>query len=160
MFKHAAAKGEEVSAECLVCQEQALQVPVPGDLLVSTDSVVAFHLPPWPPPAEDVYLGYLMITSRRHVPGFAELSDEESAEVGQWISRLSRALKALGAERVYVAVVGHGVSHLHVHLIPRWPETPEDVSWLHVDDWKGARRGDVAAAAGLAHQIKDALDSA
>jgi histidine triad (HIT) family protein len=79
--------------------------------------------------------------------------------VGQWIARLSRALQALGAERVYVAVVGHGVPHLHVHLIPRWPGTPEDVSWLHVDDWKGARRGDVAAAAGLAHQIKDVLAS-
>jgi histidine triad (HIT) family protein len=157
MLELSAAKGEAV-AECLVCQEQALEVPLPGDHLVSTASVVVFHRPPWPPPpADDVYLGYLMVTSRRHVPGFADLSDDESAEVGQWISRLSRALRTLGAERVYVAVVGHGVPHLHVHLIPRWPGTPEDVSWIDVDDWEGARRGDVASAAELAHQIKDVL---
>jgi histidine triad (HIT) family protein len=156
MLELSAAKGEAV-AECLVCQEQTLEVPLPGDHLVSTAAVVAFHRPPWPPPAEDVYLGYLLVTSRRHVPGFADLSDEESAEVGQWISRLSRALRTLGAERVYLAVVGHAVPHLHVHLIPRWPGTPDDVSWRDVDEWEGARRGNVASAAELVRQIRDVL---
>ncbi len=51
-------------------------------------------------------LGYLILTPRRHVPGFAGLSDDEAGEIGQWITRLSRALKSLAAERVYVAVVG------------------------------------------------------
>ena len=143
---------------CLVCQEHSLQVPVPGDHLVSTEAIVAFHLPPWPPPAEDVFLGYLMVTSRRHVPGMADLSDDESAEIGTWISRLSRALRSLGAERVYVAVVGHGVPHLHVHLVPRWPGTPSEVSWIHSDDWEGARRGDFTAAAEMTSQIRGLLD--
>jgi diadenosine tetraphosphate (Ap4A) HIT family hydrolase len=113
-----------------------------------------------PPPAEDVYLGYLMLTPRRHVAGFADLTEEESAAVGKCISRLSRALKTLGAERVYLAVVGNGVPHLHIHLVPRWPGTPDDVPWLHVDDWDGARRGDFAAAEVMAAQIRDRLDAA
>ena len=145
--------------DCLVCQEQRLTVPVPGGLLAATDEVVAFHLPPWPPSAEEVFLGYLMVTSRRHVPGFADLDDVEAAAVGRWIARLSRALESLGAERVYVAVTGHGVPHLHVHLLPRWPGTPSDVAWLHVDDWEGARRGDFAAAERMAGDVQRALTS-
>jgi histidine triad (HIT) family protein len=143
--------------ECLICQEHRLEVALPGDHLMATEDVVGFHLPPWPPPAEDVYLGYLMVTSRRHVPDFAELTDAESAAVGRSIGQLSRALKSLGAERVYVAVVGHGVAHLHVHLVPRWPGTPESVSWLDVDSWEGARRGDFAAATEMAEQVRSAL---
>ena len=46
--------------DCLVCREHRLEVPLPGGHLVSTDEVVAFHLPPWPP-APDVYLGHLAI---------------------------------------------------------------------------------------------------
>lgn len=145
--------------ECLVCQEHRLQVPLPGGQLVASPEVVAFHVPPWPPPARDVYLGYLMVTPRRHVPGFGDLSDEEGSEMGRWISRISRALTSIGAERVYLAVMGHGVPHLHVHLIPRWPNTPEDVSWLHVDDWEGARRGDFDAASEITGQIRGVLSS-
>ena len=148
-----------MSEDCLICREHRLEVGLPGDHLAATDEVVAFHVPPWPPAAQDVLLGYVMVTSRRHVPGFAELRDDESAAVGQWITWLSRALKRLGAERVYVSVVGHGVAHLHVHLVPRWPGTPEDVSWLHVDDWEGARRGSFAEATEMADRIRGELGS-
>jgi histidine triad (HIT) family protein len=121
---------------------------------------VAFHLPPWPPPAGDVYLGYLMLTPGRHVVGFADLTEEESAAVGRCISRLSRAISTpLGAERDYLAVVGHGVPHLQIHLIPRWLGTPADVSCLHVDDWDGARRRYFAVAEVMAGQIRDGLDA-
>lgn len=140
--------------ECLVCREHRLDVPVPGDHLVATDEVVAFHMPPWPPPAEDVYLGHLLVTSRRHVMDFGDLTDHESAVAGQTISRLTRALRALGADRVYLAVIGHGVPHLHIHLVPRWPGTPDDVSWTEVDEWPGARRGDFAAATELTEQLR------
>ncbi len=143
--------------DCLVCREHRLEVPLPGGHLVATDEVVAFHVPPWPPPGEDVYLGYLMVTPRRHAADFAELADSEAADVGQWIARLSRSLKALGAERVYLAVVGQGVPHLHVHLIPRWPGTPDDIAWHQLDEWVGARRGDFAAATRMADELRRVL---
>lgn len=145
-----------MSEDCLVCREHRLEVPLPGGLLVSTRDVVAFHLPPWPPTAADVYLGYLMVTPRRHVADFAGLTDDESAAIGQWITRLSRSLKAIGAERVYLAVVGHVVPHLHVHLVPRWPGTPEDLSWQEVDSWE-ARRGDVTAATEVVERLRHQL---
>lgn len=133
---------------------------VPGGHLVADESVVAFHVPPWPPPAEAVYLGYLMVTSRRHVPGFAGLHDREAAAVGIAVTRLSRALEQLGAERVYVAVIGHGVPHLHVHLVPRWPGTPADVAWTEVDEWEGARRGTFHEAAAVVEQLRARLAEA
>jgi diadenosine tetraphosphate (Ap4A) HIT family hydrolase len=146
-----------VPDDCLICQEHRLEVALPGDHLVVTDEVIAFHLPPWPPTAVDVYLGYLMVTPRRHVAGFADLTDSESAAMGVAIQRLSRALEVLGAERAYLAVIGHGVAHLHVHLLPRWPGTPAEVPWTEVDSWEGARRGDFVAATGMAAQIKRLL---
>jgi histidine triad (HIT) family protein len=143
--------------DCLVCREHRLEVPLPGGHLVSTDEVVAFHKPPWPP-EPDVYLGHVLVTPRRHASGFADLDDDEASAMGRSIAHLSRALQAAGAERVYSLTIGHGVAHLHVHLVPRWPGTPEDIPWHQVDDWEGARRGDFAAANALAAQLREVLE--
>jgi diadenosine tetraphosphate (Ap4A) HIT family hydrolase len=39
------------------------------------------------------------------------------------------------------AVFGDGVSHLHVHLLPRFPGTPREYWGIHVNKWTQARRG-------------------
>ena len=31
--------------------------------------------------------------------------------------------------------------HFHLHLVPRYADTPEDVAWHEVDEWDGARHG-------------------
>jgi histidine triad (HIT) family protein len=144
--------------DCLVCREHRGDVPVPGGHLVADDLVVAFHLPPLPD-SPQVYLGYLFVTSRRHTPGFADLDATEAAAVGQAIARLSRALRSLGAERVYVVVIGSGVPHLHVHVVPRWPETPPEVRWMDVDTWEGARRGGFEEAERFAATIARQLNA-
>jgi diadenosine tetraphosphate (Ap4A) HIT family hydrolase len=146
-----------MAEDCLVCKEHRLEVPPPGGHLVATDEVVAFHLPLWPPATPDVYLGYLMVTPRRHAAGFADLDDDEAAGVGRAMALLSRALKAAGAERVYTFTIGHAVPHLHVHLVPRWPGTPPDVSWLEVAEWDGARRGDFDAATAFAESLRELI---
>jgi len=128
------------AVDCLICQEHDGRIEIPGGHLIADDNVVAFHCPPLPQ-APEPYLGYVFVTSRRHVPSFAELNPEEAAAMGVAISRLSAALKAEGAETVYLAGIGHGQPHLHIHLLPRWPETPSHVSWMNVDDWDGARHG-------------------
>ena len=146
-----------MSRSCLVCSEVSGEVPVPGGHLHADEYLVVFHSPVIEP-ATDVYLGYLFVSPRRHAPGFADLADDEAAAVGIALARWSRALEAMGAEHVYVVRAGHVWPHLHVHLVPRWPGTPADISWVHVDDWSGARRVDIAGAAEAAQTLR-ALDA-
>ena len=138
--------------DCLVCQENSGEVGVPGGFLHSDELTIVFHAPPVRSP--DVYRGHLLVTSRRHAPDYAELRDDEARSVGREIARWSRALKGIGAERVYVAAVGHGVPHLHVNLLPRWPGTPDDVPWYSVDDWPGADRISWPIAAALVSRLR------
>lgn len=142
-----------MSKTCLVCDELTGDVPVPGGHLEVSDDVAVFHCPV-PASATEVFPGYLFVTPRRHAAGFADLDDSEAAAVGVAITRWSRALEAAGAEQVYVARIGHAVPHLHVHLVPRWPGTPDDVPWTDVDDWPGARRVDAAGASAFADRLR------
>lgn len=122
---------------CLICREQRGEVEVPGGLL-DDGAVITFHRPTFE--EEAVFAGHLLVTPKRHALDFAALTVDESAAMGIAIAKYSRLLKQLGAERVYVAVVGHQSDHLHVHLLPRWPGTPADIPWHSIDDWDGARR--------------------
>ena len=146
------------AVDCLICREHDGRVPIPGGHLIADEHVIAFHLPPMPKALEP-YLGYLFVTSRRHVPSFAELDSDEAAAMGVAISRLSAALKAEGADPVYLAGIGHAVPHLHIHLIPRWPETPTEISWINVDDWEGARRGGAEVVNEWTVRLRNRLES-
>jgi len=127
--------------ECLVCRELRGDVAVPGGFLLRDGPVTAFHLPPLDERGSP-YLGHLLIVTHRHVARLGDLSDDESAAVGRTATRLARALtEAGGAEWVYSAVIGTGVPHFHLHLIPRYPDTPRAVPWHEVNRWVGARRG-------------------
>lgn len=143
--------------DCLICREHDGRVPIPGGHLIADEHVIAFHLPPMPQ-APNPYLGYLFVTSRRHVPSFAELDSDEAAAMGIAISTLSAALKAEGANPVYLAGIGHAVPHLHVHLIPRWPETPTEISWINVGEWEGARRGDAEVVSEWTIRLRERLE--
>lgn len=101
------------------------------------------------------YLGHLFVEPRRHAPGLADLSDQEASSVGWWCTRASRALReAAGAEHVYAAVIGDGVPHLHVHLLPRYPGTPREFWWTRIDEWPQARRGNVAEIELFVHDLQ------
>lgn len=131
---------------CVVCDEIAGTISVPGGFLHDQAFSVGFHAPPTPGNAFP-YLGHLMVTPRRHVAGWSGLDDAEAAAISVVIRDLTGLLESAGAERVYVAVIGSHVDHLHVHLLPRWPGTPKEVPWHAVDEWEGARHGDADAVA-------------
>lgn len=142
---------------CLVCDEVSGAYPVPGGLVLAQERVAGFHVPPMDE-SERPYLGHLLVVPRRHVLGLDELADEDAADLGVAVARLSRALRStLELERVYSMVIGHGVPHLHVHLLPRYVGTPPDTGWLRVDEWEGAPHGGAREIVALSSRLRRAL---
>lgn len=144
--------------ECLVCRELRGDISLPGGRLLEDEAVVAYHTPP----VDEIgnprpYLGHLQIVTRRHVAPLGELTDDESAAVGRAAARLARALvQGGGAEWVYAAVIGTGVPHFHLHLVPRYPGTPHDVRWYEVDEWEGGAHGGPEEIAELVDRLRNA----
>ena len=137
-----------------MCREVRGEVEVPGGPVVADDLIVVFHVPPLPDRPLP-YLGHLLVVPRRHTPGLGELSDEEAAAMGLALGRASRALRRReGVERVYSAVIGHHVDHLHVHLLPRYAGTPPDVPWTAVDEWEGGPHGGAAEIADVVAELR------
>jgi diadenosine tetraphosphate (Ap4A) HIT family hydrolase len=68
--------------------------------------------------------GWLVLISRRHVLDLAELTEEESTELGQLLRQASGALGVVvGCIKTYVMFFAEqpGFEHLHIHLVPRMP---------------------------------------
>ncbi len=109
---------------------------------------------------ETAYLGYLIVEPRRHVPGLAELTEQEAASLGHLITRLSQALKeSEGAEHLYLFVLGHHVDHLHYHLLPRYPGTPREFWGVRIDEWPAAPRGDATVIAALCDRLRNFMET-
>jgi histidine triad (HIT) family protein len=141
--------------ECLECTEVQGSVDIPGGYLYADDFVVGFHRPPLQ--QLTVFAGHLLVVPRRHARGLADLSRAEAASMGIAMHALSQALDAAGASTVYAATIGRAANHLHVHLLPRWPETPADVVWHAVDEWPGARRLDSTGIGDLCRILHGSL---
>lgn len=70
--------------------------------------------------------GWLVLTALRHVRGLYELDPAEASGLGALAAEVMRAQRAvLGAEHVYAFAIGDVLPHLHLHLVPRFSETPE-----------------------------------
>ena len=153
-------EGLEVhDAKCYVCCKQRGLELIPGGALYEDELVYASHAQIGPG-HDAAYLGYLMAEPRRHVPGLAELTDEEAQALGLLVARLSRALKAvLNAEHVYTFVLGDRVPHLHVHVVPRYPGAPREYWGARVDEWPDAPRGGPQEIATLCAQLRAFLES-
>ncbi|HEY6004412.1 MAG TPA: HIT family protein [Anaeromyxobacter sp.] len=70
--------------------------------------------------------GWLVLTSERHARGWYDLVDAELGALGPLAARVMAAQRsALGAEHVYAFAIGDAVKHFHLHLVPRFADTPE-----------------------------------
>ena len=73
--------------------------------------------------------GWLVVLPRRHVTAYTELTSEAAAELGRLLHRLSTALEQVtGCAKTYIMQFSEqeGYTHLHVHLVPRMPDQPDD----------------------------------
>jgi diadenosine tetraphosphate (Ap4A) HIT family hydrolase len=132
---------------CFFCNGAHLRAQAPARVVYEDDQFYVAH-----PLDEDkpTYLGSLMTVTKRHVPGFAELTADEAQALGLLLSRVSRALKAAtGAGHAYAYFFGEGFHHLHVFTVARYDEMPVAYVRLDVERWPEAPRGDAAAVEAL-----------
>jgi diadenosine tetraphosphate (Ap4A) HIT family hydrolase len=139
--------------DCLVCREVDGEIGIPGGLLWEDDNAVAFHLPPMddnPRP----YLGHCMVVTRRHIDHVGDLTVREAESVARGSRAVAAGLRAEGAERVHVAVIGLGVEHFHQHLYPRYPGVPPGTSWMAVDELPDAPHGGAEEIAAFVERLR------
>jgi diadenosine tetraphosphate (Ap4A) HIT family hydrolase len=109
--------------------------------------------------------GWLVLVPTRHVTSFAQLLPEAADELGGLVRGLSIALEAVtGCVKTYLMQFSEaeGFSHLHLHLVPRSPDQPEDArgprAFVHLTD-DHARWLPESARDAIALSIRSALPS-
>ena len=106
---------------CLGCALAAGRAPAPGGIVLRAGGFTV-HALAGPSPIA----GWLVATSDRHARAIYDLDDAEAAALGRLAARVMRAQRAaLGAEHVYAFAIGDVLLHAHLHLVPRFADTPE-----------------------------------
>jgi diadenosine tetraphosphate (Ap4A) HIT family hydrolase len=106
---------------CTACEILAGSRALPGGVL-HREGGFALHLLADPSPLR----GWLVLTSERHARAWYDLDGAELAALGPLAARIMAAQRAtLGAEHVYAFAIGDVLRHFHLHLVPRYPDTPE-----------------------------------
>ncbi len=93
--------------------------------------------------------GWLVLVPLRHVTALDELTDDELVELGLLQGRVSTALReVVGCVKTYSMLYAEaeGFAHLHVHLVPRMPDQPEDRRGPAVFGYLGERESNWVSA--------------
>src|SRR4051794_26478234 len=106
---------------CSACDIVAGHQQTPGGIIHQTKHFVVHAIA-----AESPLEGWVVLTSRAHVRGFYDLPADALGEMGQLAAKIAIEQKrALGAEHVYAMAIGDVLLHSHLHLIPRYANTPD-----------------------------------
>ena len=114
---------EDLEPGCYCCDQQAKGVLPPREDVVRTEHWRVAHA------FNSTLAGWLVLLPTRHVTALTGLSPEAAAELGGLIHRLSAALERVtGCTKIYLMQFSEaeGFSHLHLHLVPRSPDHPDD----------------------------------
>ena len=110
-----------VDEQCIGCAISRGHHPVAGGILTRSGGFV-LHALADPSPLR----GWLVLTSERHARAWYDLAEGELAALGPLAARVMAAQRAaLGAEHVYAFAIGDVLRHFHLHLVPRFSDTPE-----------------------------------
>jgi diadenosine tetraphosphate (Ap4A) HIT family hydrolase len=74
--------------------------------------------------------GWMVLVVRRHITSVADMTDAEALELGPLIKAVSAALQeAVGCVKTYVVQFAeHPLHpHVHVHVIPRFADQPNEL---------------------------------
>ncbi len=110
----------DVNDPCLGCAiVSGAHRPVGGLLARAPGLVLHGVAAPSPVP------GWVVISSERHIRALYDLEETAARELGPFAARVMRAQRqALGAEHAYAFAIGDVLRHFHLHLVPRFPDTP------------------------------------
>jgi diadenosine tetraphosphate (Ap4A) HIT family hydrolase len=113
----------EAVVSCYTCGKNALTDPPPRESIVRTKHWRVAHS------FDTSLLGWLVLVSLRHVLSLDELTEEESAELGPLLRRLTKALRSVtGCEKTYVILFAEAeeFAHIHFHVVPRMASFSDD----------------------------------
>lgn len=112
-----------VTDDCLACDLMVGKTPLPGGTVLRTESWVVEHC------VGPLGLGAAVVKPARHVLHVAELTAQESAELGPLLQRVSAAVTVVMApEQVYVCLWSHaGGVPGHIHFVVQ-PVGAEDMA--------------------------------
>ncbi|NKE04041.1 HIT domain-containing protein [Mesobacillus selenatarsenatis] len=144
--------------DCFICNKHSGKIQTSGVKIYEDNFVYVGHVDRNGNPN---YLGHIMIDLKRHVPTLGEMNMEEAKVFGMTMAKVSKALmESEGAEHIYSFVSGDAVPHLHMHLVPRYPDTPKEYWGPNaVYDWEGAPMGDNDDVIALCARIKIYLEN-
>lgn len=143
--------------ECRTCRLN-LETSAPGGVIYRDNLWVLEHaIEPVP------MAGWLILKPVRHVEAFADLTPKEAESFGPLVCSATLAMtEVLNPVKVYLSMYmeAEGFAHLHVHLIPRFEETPAERRGPHVFEYlrdasqSGENQADVGQATEVAAAIR------
>ncbi|RIW32067.1 HIT family protein [Bacillus salacetis] len=143
---------------CFICDKHAGKINTSGVKIFEDEYVYVGHIDRNGKPN---YLGHIMIDLKRHAPSLADMTEGEAEAFGVTMSRVSKALKeSENAEHIYSLVSGNSVPHLHMHIVARYPGTPEEY-WgpMEVYDWEDAPMGGSREVVDLCIRLKEYMEN-
>ena len=108
---------------CYSCDHLAAASPPPREDVLTTEHWRVAHA------FNSTLPGWLVLLPTRHLTTFTELTPEAADELGALVRRLSVALEQVtGCVKTYLMQFSEaeGFAHLHLHLVPRMADQPED----------------------------------
>jgi diadenosine tetraphosphate (Ap4A) HIT family hydrolase len=117
---------------CFICRKHnGQETAPPGGYIYEDEHWMVCHAPGKLGP-----LGTLFIESKRHFLDYAQMTDEESASLGNVMRKIYQALKwHASAERVYQVTLIEDVPHFHSWLVThRKEDTDKGMKFLARDD--------------------------
>ena len=73
--------------------------------------------------------GHTMVVPKKHIPTLFVMTEEEMGEIFERVKKISLHIKDSALQPVgfniginHLRAAGQEIDHLHIHIIPRWPD--------------------------------------
>lgn len=142
---------------CYSCDQLAAEAPPAREDVLTTEHWRVAHA------FNSTLPGWLVLLPTRHLTSFTDLSGEAADQLGGLVRRLSIALEMVtGCVKTYLMQFSEaeGFSHLHLHLVPRMADQPDEARGPGVFAYLAddpARWIDESERDALALSLRDAL---